>query len=432
MHQFNNGHTEHSSITQHKAFFIVFICMLMQAIPFCVASNIQPLFIPYVIKDFNFSLAGFSLIFTFGALAAAICSPALGKLFGKVNIKILFMAGAILSCGSFAGMGLSNKLFEFYIFSAISQIGLVLFSGLGTAYLIGSWFPTKGRGEALGIAFAGGSIGNVFLQPAVSSLLGSKGPSFAYILFGILSLIVSFILIIFFIRVPKSKDEAFASFSTSSEKATNSKTIGYEGKGAKETRKNKFFWIFALGYALVGISISACSTQYASYFRLQLHLSASLIGILGSIFALFCLFGNVGGGALFDKLGSFKSMFIGFILQLLAILGMLFAGFNPLFAFLFSICYGLCVFTYMSGPAFLTTDIFGSKDSSVNLGILSLMFAIGFAIGSTIFGGIAQSVGFKLAWVIMLVFLIAGYLLLLSSILYLKRVQKNELKKIKA
>ncbi|MGL5616102.1 MAG: conjugated bile salt MFS transporter [Sarcina sp.] len=426
MNQFNYGHTEQSSITHHKAFFMVFICMLIQAIPFSVASNIQPLFIPYVIKNYNFSLAGFSLIFTFGSLAAAICSPFLGKLFGKVNIKILFLVGTILSCGSFAGMGLSTKLYEFYIFSAIIQIGLVLFSSLGTAYLIGTWFPYKGRGEALGIAFAGGSIGNVFLQPAVSSMLGSKGPSFAYILFGILALIVSLILIIFFIRTPKTKSEAFLSESADTLKTTeNTNSNVYEGKGSKETKKNKFFWIFGFGYTLIGVAISACSTQYASYFRLQLHLSAGLIGILGSVFAFFCLFGNVGGGALFDKLGSFKTMFIGFILQFIAILGMLFAGFNPIFSFLFSICYGLCVFTYMSGPAFLTTDIFGRKDSSVNLGVISLLFAVGFAIGSTIFGGIAQSIGFKLAWIVMLIFLVVGYLLLLFSILYLKRNQKK-------
>ena len=65
-----------------KAYFIVFVCMIMQAIPFGVAQNIQPLFIPYVTSKFGFSLASFSLIFTFGAIASAICSPFLGKLYG--------------------------------------------------------------------------------------------------------------------------------------------------------------------------------------------------------------------------------------------------------------------------------------------------------------------------------------------------------------
>ncbi len=158
-----------------KKYFMVFICMFMQAIPFGVAQNIQPLFIPYVINNFGFSLAGFSLIFTFGAMASAAFSPFLGKLFGKVNIKVLFIVGTMLSSLGFLGFGFANTLPQFYILSAISQIGCVLFSGLGVPYVINNWFPKKGRGKALGIAFSGGSIGNTFW-------CGTKYTTFIYTL----------------------------------------------------------------------------------------------------------------------------------------------------------------------------------------------------------------------------------------------------------
>ena len=100
-----------------KKYFIVFICMFMQAIPFGVAQNIQPLFIPYVINNFGFSLAGFSLIFTFGAMASAAFSPFLGKLFGKVNIKVLFIHSILLYLSSFikqvkSYIGLNLRAFD--------------------------------------------------------------------------------------------------------------------------------------------------------------------------------------------------------------------------------------------------------------------------------------------------------------------------------
>ncbi|MGL4654479.1 MAG: conjugated bile salt MFS transporter [Sarcina sp.] len=414
-----------------RKYLMIFIAMVIQAIPFGVAQNIQPLFIPYVVKHFSFSLASFSLIFTFGALASSVCSPFLGKLFGKVNLKILFIIGTVLSSLGFLGMGLATNLPEFYILSAVMQVGCVLFSGLGIPFLIGSWFPTTGRGKALGIAFAGGSIGNVFLQPIVSSMLGGHGEAYSYIFFGILSLIFSLIIVLFFIRVPKPGE--LVAEATGTEKAEdNSKqqhAAIYEGPGAAKTRHEKYFWLLALGYAFIGIAISACSTQYASYFRMQLHLDAHLIGILGSVFALFCLIGNVGGGALFDKIGSFKAMLLAFIFQAVAIVGMLLAGASHNFSFLFSIFYGLCVFSYMSGPAFLATDVFGRKESSVNLGTMSLLFAIGFALGSVIFGAFAQSIGFKMAWIAMLVFLVVGYALLLMSIKAMKHKQKAEMNK---
>ncbi|MGL4990267.1 MAG: conjugated bile salt MFS transporter [Sarcina sp.] len=415
-----------TTVNSKRKYFMIFIAMIIQAIPFGVAQNIQPLFIPYVVKHFSFSLAAFSLIFTFGALASSVCSPFLGKLFGKINLKIIFIIGTILSSLGFLGMGFATNLPEFYILSAVTQVGCVLFSGLGIPFLIGSWFPTKGRGQALGIAFAGGSIGNVFLQPLVSSMLGVHGEAFSYITFGIVSIVFSLIFVLLFVRIPKKDEIVTVKSEDVADTKKNNHTI-YEGPGAAKTRKNKYFWLLALGYAFIGVAISACSTQYASYFRMQLHLNAHLIGILGSVFALFCLIGNVGGGALFDRIGSFKAMILSFIFQGIAIIGMLLAGESHGFSFIFSIFYGLCVFSYMSGPAFLATDIFGRKESSVNLGTMSLLFAVGFALGSVIFGAFAQSIGFKMAWIAMIIFLVVGYGLLLTSIKVMKHRQKEEL-----
>lgn len=407
--------------TNMKKYLIVFICMFMQAIPFGVAQNIQPLFIPYVIKDFGFSLAGFSLIFTFGAMASAAFSPFLGKLFGKINIKILFIVGTVLSSLGFLGFGFAKTLPQFYILSAISQVGCVLFSGLGVPYVINNWFPKKGRGKALGIAFSGGSIGNVFLQQITSQMLASKGASYSYIIFGLIALISSLPVILLFIRMPKAGEVEVADENTV-EAVEESK--GFEGLGAKATTKNKFFWIFSIGYAIIAIAISALSTQYATYFTGELGMNATLVGTLGSVFALFCLMGNVAGGALFDKIGTIKTMSISMVLSIVAIISLLVAEKVPGLAFLFSIAYGLNVYSYMSAPAFMATDVFGKKESSVILGTISLLFALGFAFGSTLFGMIVDNFGFNMAWIVMLVCVVLGYILLLTSIKKVKDQNK--------
>ena len=403
-----------------KKYFIVFICMFMQAIPFGVAQNIQPLFIPYVINDFGFSLAGFSLIFTFGAMASAAFSPFLGKLFGKVNIKVLFIVGTMLSSLGFLGFGFANTLPQFYILSAISQIGCVLFSGLGVPYVINNWFPKKGRGKALGIAFSGGSIGNVFLQQITSQMLASKGASYSYIMFGLIAILCSLPIILLFIRMPKTGEvEVVEENDEVVEEAA-----GFEGLGAKETTKNKYFWTFSIGYAIIAIAISALSTQYATYFTGELGMSATLVGTLGSVFALFCLIGNVTGGALFDKIGTIKTMSISMVLSTIAIIALLVSSKVHGLAFLFSIAYGLNVYSYMSAPAFMATDVFGKKESSVILGTISLLFALGFAFGSTLFGMIVDNFGFNTGWIVMIVCVLTGYTLLLTSIKKVKDQNK--------
>ena len=408
----NQTLSTNNKIDNKKKYFIVFICMFLQAVPYSIAQNIQPLFVPYVIKQFGFSLAGFSLIFTCGAIASAIFSPVLGNVFEKVNIKLLFLLGATLSAVGFMGFGFSNNLAQFYVLAAMQKVGCLLFSGIGVPYLINSWFPKEGRGKALGIAFSGGSIGNVFLQQITSQMLASRGVTYSYIFFGVLALVCSLPIVMIFVRLPKEGEVEVVEEN----KAEEVQTSGFEGLGAKATKQNKYFWLFSIGYAIIAVSISALSTQYATYFTGELGLSATLVGTLGSVFAAFCLIGNVSGGALFDKIGTLKTMTISMLLQGVAIVALIFCAKVPALAFLFSIAYGLNVYSYMSAPAFMATDVFGKKESSKIFGTISLLFALGYAFGSTLVGMIVDKVGFGAAWIVMLGCVVVGYTLLLGSI----------------
>lgn len=408
----NQTLSTNNKIDNKKKYFIVFICMFLQAVPYSIAQNIQPLFVPYVIKQFGFSLAGFSLIFTCGAIASAIFSPVLGNVFEKVNIKLLFLVGATLSAVGFMGFGFSHNLAQFYALAAMQKVGCLLFSGIGVPYLINSWFPKEGRGKALGIAFSGGSIGNVFLQQITSQMLASRGATYSYIFFGVLALVCSLPIVMIFVRLPKVGEVEVVEENEAEEVQTS----GFEGLGAKATKQNKYFWLFSIGYAIIAVSISALSTQYATYFTGELGLSATLVGTLGSVFAAFCLIGNVSGGALFDKIGTLKTMTISMLLQGVAIVALIFCAKVHALAFLFSIAYGLNVYSYMSAPAFMATDVFGKKESSKIFGTISLLFALGYAFGSTLVGMIVDKVGFGAAWIVMLGCVVVGYTLLLGSI----------------
>ena len=408
----NQSLSTNNKIDNKKKYFIVFICMFLQTVPYSIAQNIQPLFVPYVIKQFGFSLAGFSLIFTCGAIASAIFSPVLGNVFEKVNIKLLFLLGATLSAVGFMGFGFSHNLAQFYVLAAMQKVGCLLFSGIGVPYLINSWFPKEGRGKALGIVFSGGSIGNVFLQQITSQMLASRGVTYSYIFFGVLALVCSLPVVMIFVRLPKAGEVEVVEENEAEEVQTS----GFDGLGAKATKKNKYFWLFSIGYAIIAVSISALSTQYATYFTGELGLSATLVGTLGSVFAAFCLIGNVSGGALFDKIGTLKTMTISMLLQGVAIVALIFCAKVPALAFLFSIAYGLNVYSYMSAPAFMATDVFGKKESSKIFGTISLLFALGYAFGSTLVGMIVDKVGFGAAWIVMLGCVVVGYTLLLGSI----------------
>ena len=405
-----------------KHFMIVFGCMLLQAIPFGIAQNVPPLFMSYLTDNFGFSLAGVGLIFTIGAVAASIASPFGGKFYAKMSTRLVMTGGVIVaSIGMFMNV-FANSLLMFNIANAIIQIGTVTFSGLGVPYLIGTWFDESDKAKALGVAFAGGSIGNFFLQPIFANMLEKMatnsvaGLHRVYFIAAIAALVTGLLILLFLIR--DNKNVASVQAENKAEEAT----VELKGIGAANTRKVKGFWILAIGMFLVGLNIAAQSMQYANYLN---HLDLkTVVGTVGSTFAIFCLLGNVGGGVLFSKLGVFKSAVIAFIMQLISAGAMIILGMNPdlkFLAYVWAIFYGFTVFIYMSGPAVMIQDLFGMKESSETLGLFSIFFAVGFAIGNLIFGAIVDKVGYNIAWYFVIACIIIGFLILCLTIKGLER-----------
>ncbi|HAU5070307.1 TPA: conjugated bile salt MFS transporter [Clostridioides difficile] len=410
-----------------NAWVIVLGCMLIQAVPFSIVASIQPQFISYVVEGEGFSLASFSLIFTIGTIASAIASPFIGVLFSKVNIKILYLLGCIISSIAFATFSICTELWQFYTVSCIVQIGATIISAIGIPVLISAWFDEESKGKALGFAFAGGSIGSIFLQPLAVRLLSTQGYSRSYLIFGIVALIVGIPVILFILRMPKDVNEKVKS-KGKKKKASDTISPSVWGYTLKEAKKIKYFWIMTIGFIFVGIYVSSLSVQYPTYLRN--YLNPILIGTVGSTFALFALIGNLFGGLLFDKFGQIKPLIISFVLVLIATLSLLLVDKSSAFAFVFAILKGLSVFAYMIGPAYLTGTFFGQKEFGSIYGIVQLIFAVGFALGSTLFGLLVDNFGYRFSWSIIILSVIIAYTLLIITSIGMKKLNKERLDKL--
>ena len=119
------------TVSKAYKYFMVFLCMLTQAIPYGIAQNIQPLFVHPLVNTFHFTLASYTLIFTFGAVAASIASPFIGKGLEKINFRVMYLIGIGLSAIAYVIFGISTKLPEFYIAAIICMIGSTFYSGQG-------------------------------------------------------------------------------------------------------------------------------------------------------------------------------------------------------------------------------------------------------------------------------------------------------------
>ena len=229
-----------------KGWMMLIVCMLIQAIPFCIASNIQPLFMGSVIQEHGFSLTGFSLIFSIGTIVSALAAPVIGSLFAKVNLKLIYTAGAILTGGGFMAFSMCTQLWQFYAVAAIVNIGAAVISAIGVPLLINSWFDGNVRGKALGIAFAGGSIGNIFMQQLVIRSIVANGTSKSYFVFGLVALVVAVVIALFLVKMPKDASEVVTGNNDlTEEENANEIDISYT---LKQSQSNKFFWMLGIGF----------------------------------------------------------------------------------------------------------------------------------------------------------------------------------------
>lgn len=269
---------------------IIFGCMLLQAVPYALTQNVPPLFIHYLHEDFQFNLANIGLIFTIGAVASSIVSPIGGKFYSKFSTKMVMFAGLLISCVGLFMNAFVSRLWLYFLANAIIQIGCVIYSSLGMPYLIGTWFDTKQKAQALGVAFAGGAIGNFFWQPIFVHLLhryalnSIRGLHFVYFILACSALVAGILVFVFLLRDSHQKQQ----------KATAQPTQHFTGIGARRTLHLPSFWLLALGMFFIGLNVSAQGSQYANFFDVM-KMPATVLGIAGSILAIACLIGNVGG-----------------------------------------------------------------------------------------------------------------------------------------
>lgn len=416
--------------TNKRPFFygwvIVVACMLIQAIPYGVAINVQPQFINFVINGEGFTLTQFSLLFTIGTVVSALASPSIGKMLSnpKSNLKLIYVIGSILSGGGFALYSFAGgNLWAYYGISALVQVGTAIISAIGVPLLVNAWFK-ENKGIAMGIAFSGSGIGNIFLQQIAARLLSDPnfGYARAYFIFGIISLIVSLPISLFLVRLPKDESELVRNSHKKKNIKVNLSSWGYT---LQEVMKMKLFWVLATGFIFVGFYVSGMSVQYISYLY-SLGFNATFVANIGSIFAFFSIFGNLCGGLFFDKLGIKKSLAASGSMIIICGLCLIFVPNIPTLGYLFAVLLGISMFTYIIGPSYLTGSLFGDREFGTILGIVQVFFAVGYAVGTVLFGLCVDYLGYPTSWVLTTIYAAVAYSLLLIASIRIQKHNKEE------
>lgn len=330
-----------------------------------------------------------------------------GRLQDKLGPGIIATIGAILMA---AGMIVTSFSTHGNALPAIIGFGILAGTGIGFGYASATpaavkWFPPEKKGLIAGIVVAGFGLASVYVAPVSQYLLGSYGVGKSFLILGIAFGIVTLI-ITRFIKNPPSP--VAAKPNPAQAKAAPASQNDYTWKEMMKTPTFYLLWLEFTCGALAGLMIIG---HLAKIVAVQSNNTIKLGFIFVALLAVFNAGGRVLAGALSDKIGRIRTIFIVSVGQ--AIIMFLFSGASTITGFvvgsaIIGICYGSCLSLFPSACG----DYWGMKNLGLNYGILFTAYGVGGIFGPILAGRIADSTGnYSMAYTI------AAGLMILAAVL---------------
>ncbi|MBR4749945.1 MAG: OFA family MFS transporter [Abditibacteriota bacterium] len=347
--------------------FAGFLANMCQGLAYASSVFMAPIVATFGVEKAQASLA-FSLIV--GCLP--IGSIAGGFITGKKGPRLPIVLGSVIFCLGLIVASFAVKADNMALLYA--GFGVMMGIGSGMAYgtivgVVAQWFPDM-RGFATGLVVAALGGGPLILAPFAQWLLNTYELQGTYMILGIL-----FMVIMVCAALVVKQPEAVA----------GSKAAGGTGRDytAGEMLKTSTFWLIAFMYAagaFAGLMIVSQAKGITldviedTGFVTQNPEMLAVTGVM--VLAVANAFGRLVWGAVSDRLGRMPALIIMFalnclIMAFMTIISQSFPGFMGALVLV-----GLLFGGYLGLFPSVCADYFGSRNVSLNYGILFAAFAV--------------------------------------------------------
>lgn len=250
------------------------------------------------------------------------------------------------------------------------------------------FFPDK-RGLIGGIATASYGISSVLIPPIANLLIEKAGVLNAFRILG-----VAFIVIIcggaFFIR---QCPEGFIPTGYQPPAQQSGSTEGVQ-KNWSQMLKDPIFYVMIIMMTCGAVFGLMTISQTSSIAQNMIGMSVASATAAVSVLALFNAAGRVIAGYLSDIIGRINMLTIMLGLAIMGLALLYFSGEGDVTKFYIGVSIvGLCFGAFMGVYPGFTADQFGSRNNSVNYGIMFIGFALAGYVGPTIMGKLYASTG---------------------------------------
>lgn len=153
------------------------------------------------------------------------------------------------------------------------------------------------------------------------------------------------------------------------------------------------------------------SATHASNYLIESGWDISVAGAILSITSFSGMLGNFFGGMIVNKIGILRSVTMGGILVLIAMISLFFARTHMTAAILYAVFIGLAVIMGSLIPSLVVSRIFGYRDYAGIYGFINIFYMLGSALSSVIVACIASVAGYPVVWLTICIIIVVIILL---------------------
>lgn len=373
--------------------------------------------------EMGISRSAFSLVSSITQSLGIFLSPFVAKIMSNGKLKKYQSLSVLGFAFAYASYALARNVFHLYIIAFVVGVFYLGATIIPISIIITNWFVKK-RGLALSLTMCGISLGGIFFNPIITSILNNYGWRMTYVIVAII--IVALPLpISLFVLYEKPEDLGLKPYGFD-EELSGVVAKKRENNGlsitVKQSMKTPFFIMLMLAMFTNGFINTGALGQFPPAIH-EMH-DLEVQSIMISIYSLVGILGKILIGWINDKFGIIASTFWTSITFAFAFLFMLKAE-NLTMLYIVAILFGVGMTIGTVSPPLIVSDIYGSKHYGEAYGIANSTLQVGFAMGSVCIAMIYDYFNsYTYAWILLFVLTCLTFMLYLGSILYSKKYKE--------
>lgn len=365
------------------------------------------IFLKPLTEEFGWERGTLSLAWSITMIMGGLLGIPAGKLADKYGPRPLATVNGLLAGIAFLLLSQINALWQVYLIFGllISIANSCLFVPIVSS--IPRWF-TKNRGSAVGIVVAGIGLGGIVTPILAQWLISDYGWRRAYIVLGIITLVVITSLAQFMKRGPQQAKME----QSEEENIEDIQVVGLVAGDLSFTQaiRTGRFWIFGLLLFFFFFTVQIILVHIAPH-AIDIGISPVIAASIISIIAGSSVISRFSAGFISDKIGLRVTLSACLLMVTLALTLVLFAKELWMF-YVFTIIFGLAEGGVIPLQNLIPPELFGLGSLGTILASLLFFGTVGGAIGAPLAGYIFDVRGsYSLAFLISLIFSVLAIVL---------------------